>query len=121
MGYTKFGEILRVLRIKNHEVMGDLAELLGVTTSFLSAVETGKKNVPENWLDIIAKHYNLSPVEKKELSDAIEISKTQMKVNLTRTENYKREMAIQFQRSFDEIDEETAQKIIALLNGKDGD
>ena len=44
-----------------------------------------------------------------------------MKLNLIGSSNYKREMALQFQRSFNEIDEETAKKIIELLNSKGGD
>ena len=118
MNYTKFGEILRVLRIKNHEVMGDTSKLLNVSAAFLSSVETGKKNVPEGWYDILVKHYNLGDKEKDELSQAIELSKTQMKINLSQADNYKREMALQFQRSFNEIDERTAEKIISLLNKK---
>jgi predicted nucleotidyltransferase component of viral defense system len=43
VSYTKFGEFMRILRVKNHEVMGDIAKLLGVSTPFLSAVENGKK------------------------------------------------------------------------------
>lgn len=43
MAYTKFGEYMRILSVKNHEVMGDIAKLLGVTLPFLSAVENGKK------------------------------------------------------------------------------
>ena len=121
MGYTRFGELMRILRIKHHEVMGDAAKMLGVTTPFLSAVETGKKNVPENWLGLIVKHYDLNDEEQSELSDAIEASRIQMKLNLIGSSNYKREMALQFQRSFDEIDEETAKKIIELLNSKGGD
>ena len=119
MGYTKFGEYMRVLRIKSHEVMADIAEVLGVSTPFLSAVETGKKNVPESWCDTLVNHYKLNEDERKELEEAIEASKTQMRINLSNADNYKREMAIQFQRSFDEIDEKTAQRIIELLNDKE--
>ena len=118
MGYTKFGEYMRILRIKHHEVMGDLAKVLGVKTSFLSAVETGKKNIPENWFDLITKHYKLTDNEKEELLEAMEMSKTQVKLNLSNSENFKREMALQFQRSFNEIDEDTAKIIINLLNKK---
>lgn len=121
MGYTRFGEIMRILRIKHHEVMGDVAKVLDVKTSFLSAVETGKKNVPNNWFDILVKHYKLTAKEQAELSDAIEASKIQMKINLSGSSNYKREMALQFQRSFSEIDEETAKRIIELLNSTGGD
>lgn len=63
MTYTKFGEFMRVLRVQHHEVMGDVAKLLGVSTPFLSAVENGRKNVPNEWFDIIAEHYALSDDE----------------------------------------------------------
>lgn len=43
MSYTSFGEFMRVLRVKNHEVMVDVAKILEVKVPFLSAVENGKK------------------------------------------------------------------------------
>ena len=115
MAYTKFGEFMRVLRVKNHEVMGDVAMLLGVSVSFLSSVENGNKNVPEDWYDKIAEHYNLSDSEREDMVEAAENSKTQIKISLTRSENYQREAALQFARSFDGIDEDTAVKILELL------
>lgn len=115
MAYTKFAEFLRVLRVKNHENMGDTAKLLGVKVAFVSAVETGKKNVPEDWVDKLVKHYNLNAQEKAELMQAIEDSKTTSKINLVSAPSFKRKVALQFQRSFDEIDEETARKILELL------
>ena len=115
MVYTKFAEFLRVLRGKNHENMGDTAKLLGVKVAFVSAVETGKKNVPEDWVDKLVEHYNLNAQEKAELIQAIEDSKTTSKINLVSAPSFKRQVALQFQRSFDEIDEETARKILELL------
>lgn len=118
MEYTKFAEYLRVLRVKNHENMGDTAKLLGVNVAFVSAVETGKKNVPKDWVDKIVEHYNLNAQEKAELVQAIEDSKTTSKINLVSVPNFKRQVALQFQRSFDEMDEETVRKIFELLGGK---
>lgn len=115
MSYTKFGEIMRVLRIQHHEVMGDVAKLLGVSTPFLSAVENGKKNVPLEWFDILAEHYSLSSEEIDNMKKAAENSKTQVKISLSNSETYQRETALQFARSFDGIDEETAGKILELL------
>lgn len=51
MAYTSFGEFVRILRIKRHEVMGDMAKVLNVKVPFLSAVENGKKNVPSEWAE----------------------------------------------------------------------
>ena len=50
MAYTSFGEYVRILRIKHHQVMGDMAKILGTTTPYLSAVENGRKNVPQEWI-----------------------------------------------------------------------
>jgi len=118
MAYTAFGEFVRILRIKHHEVMGDMAQVLGTSTAFLSAVETGKKNVPEGWSEKIAEHYGLSSAERAELDQAIEKSRTQAKIILKDASSTKREMALQVARSFEGMDDETAAKIIALLEGE---
>lgn len=115
MAYTKFGEFMRILRVRHHEIMGDIAKLLGVSTPFLSAVENGKKNVPAEWISIITDHYALADTEQAELKEAIENSKTQIKLNLSGSSAYQRDAALQFARSFGEIDETTAKKILELL------
>lgn len=119
MSYTKFGEYIRVLRIKHHEVMGDLAKVLGVSSSFLSSVETGRKNVPSAWKNIIAAHYELNPEELHDLENAINLSATQIKVNLVEAKPSQREAALQFARSFNNMDQATAEKIIQILEGGD--
>lgn len=43
MAITKFGEYMRILRIKNNLLMKDTADKLNVKTPFLSAVENGKR------------------------------------------------------------------------------
>ncbi|MBQ5988365.1 MAG: helix-turn-helix transcriptional regulator [Oscillospiraceae bacterium] len=121
MSYTKYGEFMRILRIKHHEVMGDLANVLGVSLPFLSAVENGKKNVSDEWINKIKQHYKLNDEEVTELSEAIEHSKTQMKLDLKSAAEFKRTAALQFARSFENMDEETAKKIMELLENSGGD
>lgn len=121
MGYTKFGEFMRIQRVKNHEVMGDTAKLLGVKLPFISTVESGKRNVPEEWIPTLVEHYNLNTEEEVELRDAVEHSKTQMKINLVSANNTQRRLAVQFQRSFEKLDENTASAILNLLNNAEDD
>ncbi len=120
MAYTKFGEFMRVLRVKNHEVMGDIAVLLEVSLPFLSAVENGKKNVPNEWIKKIVEHYSLKGEEVSELLEVIEQSKTQIKLDLKAASSYQRTAALQFSRSFEGMDDDTAKKIMELLENNGG-
>ena len=118
MSYTSFDEFVRILRIKHHERMSDMAKVLDVKTPFLSAVETGKKNVPTDWIDKLVEHYSLSEFEKRKLENAIEESRTQYKIMAQNASVNQRRVAMQFARSFDDIDDETALKIMKLLKKK---
>lgn len=101
--------------------MGDMAKVLDVKVPFLSAVENGKKNVPPEWSDKLIKHYNLSPDEQYALMQAIDESRTQYKIPTENAGIQQRRAALQFARSFDEMDDETALKILELLSQKEKD
>ena len=92
-----------------------MADVLGVTKGFLSKVESGKKAIPGDWIDILCDHYHLKPYPRQILEDAAALSKTRIQIILRQVPNYKRILAIKFEKYFDQIDEETADKIIALI------
>ena len=119
MGYTPFGEFVRILRIKHNQVMGDMARILNTSTPFLSAVENGKKSIPAEWIQRIIEHYQLSPEDQSKLRESVEESKLQYKIIPGKAGINKRKVAMQFARSFDEMDDETALKILDLLNNKE--
>ncbi len=122
MNYTPFGEFFRMLRIKHREILNDASALLHVSSAYVSSVECGKRPVPEEWIKIIADHYKLNEKEQKELADAVERSKTSIKINLSTATYPQRAAAIQFQRSFDDMDDDTANEIIKIIerNRKSG-
>lgn len=62
---TDFGRILRKIRIDCDEILKDMTEKLNVSAAYLSAVEMGKRNIPEHWVNKIAEFYNLSKDEKR--------------------------------------------------------
>ncbi len=114
-GYTQFGEFVRMLRIQTNQVMGDMAKLLGVSVPFLSAVETGKKNIPAEWESLLESIYNLDQDSTDKLKKAIEASKCQIKVKLSGVDDVKRQVALKFARSFDDMDSYTAERIMKIL------
>lgn len=114
--YTRFGEELRVLRTRRHQNQQDMADVLGVTKNFLSMVEKGKKPIPEKWIDILTDYYHLKPYPRQLLIDAAEASKIRIKIDLKGVQLYKRDLAVTFEKCFDQIDEDAAQSIMKILN-----
>ena len=64
---TPFGKALRNLRMDRGTLLKDMAQQLEVTSSYLSAVESGKRNIPENWPQVIGALYDLNDQEIKNL------------------------------------------------------
>ena len=116
--YTQFGKFLRILRLDNGDLLKDMADKLEVSSAFLSAVETGKKNIPENWYDKIRLLYLLSDQRCAELKHSIKVSKTSEKLKLTNNSPQNVQVALQFARRFNErtISDKTMKEILKLLN-----
>ena len=79
-------------------------------------VEKGKKPIPEKWIDILTEHYHLKPYPRQLLIDAAEVSKIRIKIDLKDVPLYKRDLAVAFERHFDQIDEDAAESIMKILN-----
>lgn len=118
---TDFGRYLRKMRIDCGEIIKDMAEKLNVTASFLSAVETGKKNIPDHWINTLANLYCLNENAKQELLTAAENSVRSVKLDLELYGGERRETAILFAREFESIYDETISQIRNLLkkNGRE--
>jgi len=63
---TQLGKELKKLRIDLGITLADMATQLGKSSSFLSAVETGRKRIPDDFLDLLSKHYEPIRAKKDE-------------------------------------------------------
>ncbi|TYQ14838.1 UNVERIFIED_CONTAM: hypothetical protein Cloal_1221 [Acetivibrio alkalicellulosi] len=113
---TEFGKILRKIRIDNCELLKDMADKLSVTPSYLSAVETGKRNVPEDWPDQLFKLYSLDIKDKDLLEEAAYNSKLQLKLNLDKLNNKDKNLALSFAREFQELTTIDKDRILEILS-----
>ena len=102
---TTFGKFCRTLRIERDEFLKDMAKKLGVSPAYLSAVEVGKRNIPEGWTDALQKHYHLNETESEKLKIAVDMSAKQLKMNLANLSDHKKEVAVVFARRLDELSE----------------
>jgi transcriptional regulator with XRE-family HTH domain len=67
---TPFGVALRKLRVEHELRLFDLAEKLRKSTAMLSAIETGRKQIPDGFIAALVRSLNLTSAEHKELRAA---------------------------------------------------
>lgn len=68
---TDFGKFCRKLRIDHEERLKDMADKLGVTSSYLSAIEKGSRRIPSDWAEQLAIHYKLTSQQLAVLTDIL--------------------------------------------------
>lgn len=115
---TQFGKVLRNIRMDKGELLKEMAQKLGVTSSYLSAVEVGKRAIPESWVGKIVAIYNLSEAEKLDLQSAAFMSAKQIKINLQDASTNSRNLAYAFAREFKDLSDGDYQAIMAILQKK---
>lgn len=115
---TLFGKFCRVLRIKHSEVLRDMAEKLGVSSSYLSAVETGKREIPSKWRNELIRLYKLTKEESEELIDAINQTRGEVSFDLTRFSDDDRARLIAFARKWDDFGKENKIPLNELFTTK---
>ena len=116
---TSVGKFLRRLRIDKGEILRTMAQTLGVSSAFLSAVENGKKKLPDAWLPKLQASYNLSSEQMEELKQAIIESRDTVELDMRNTSEDNRRLAVSFARRFDSLDEETSKKLFSILNNQE--
>ncbi len=112
---TSLGKFLRKIRIDRGEVLKDMADKLGVTASFLSAVENGKKRMPSSWNSLICSLYGLDYDQMDEFTRAVADSENKIELDFTNTTPAQRELAVSFARKFNDFDERQLKSFIELL------
>lgn len=77
-----FGKALRKLRIDRGWLLKDMAQGIGVATSFLSGVETGRKAIPAGLADKIGNWAQLAADEINALRQAALTSQREFKITV---------------------------------------
>lgn len=112
---TKYGKFLRKLRIDNGELLKDMAQKLGVTAAYLSAVENGKREVPLKWLQVLKVRYALDDEQLSEMEDAAYESKKEISLDLSKKEAVDRNLALSFAREFNDLTTKEKTDIMNIL------
>ncbi|WP_332238862.1 helix-turn-helix domain-containing protein [Sporolactobacillus sp. KGMB 08714] len=112
---TPFGKFCRKLRIDRGELLKDMATKLNVTSAYLSAVENGKRKIPNEWVAKLINKYSLKEKERSDLQFTFEASQTNVNIDLSRSSNSKKNIALAFARKLNGMDDSELQRISKIL------
>lgn len=113
---TKFGKELRKIRLDRDELLKDMAQKLGVTVAYLSAVENGKRKIPESWLSILSKKYQMSDGEVEKLQRLAYEERTQISIDVENAGYKEKDLVFSFARRFGDLSVEDRDEIQKILN-----
>ena len=115
---TKFGIALRKHRIERGETLYEMATDVGVSPSYLSGVETGRKRASEELVDKLVEHLSLDMVDSVQLRrDAAETG-PELRISLKNRDNEARAVAAMFARRFATADVSDLKKLLEELEEK---
>lgn len=120
--YTELGKWLKIFKFSNGIRLYDMAEKMGVSSAFLSAIETGKKMAPTYFFDKMVELYHLSKEQQDELMAAIVSTREQLtsgKPAIQFTINNPRQgidnLAFSFARNANYLNEDQRQQLLKIL------
>jgi HTH-type transcriptional regulator, competence development regulator len=113
---TPLGRQIRQLRIDKGVRLKDMAEEFGVKSSFLSAVENGRKSLPKEWLDKLHDYFQGFGVSLSKWKELAELSKPKMSIDLKKADGFDRETCLAFGRYYLDLPAARKRKIRKLLS-----
>lgn len=118
MKISSFGRFMRNYRMDHGILLGTMAKTLGVSSSYLSAIEYGNKKIPDDLYKKIVDNYQFSENECVELDCCINMTNEMVGINLKNTTENQGETAILFARRLKNLDNDTLNTIRAILEEK---
>jgi transcriptional regulator with XRE-family HTH domain len=120
MVLTPFGKALRKLRIDKELTLHELALKMKLSAAFISAVETGRKPIPDGFTLAAQRAMKLTSSECKELRRAAD--QTRKEVRIDKLTSEQREVVAAFARGISDIDPDLLEKIKkAILSSIEGE
>jgi len=112
-GLTALGKSLRTLRIDREVTMKEMANVMGVSVAFLSAIETGSKPMPSDKLERIIGKYDIKNQEATTLRSLAAKSKHTVRIKPAAES---RELVSAFARRLGRLNDADRKAIMIILN-----
>lgn len=113
---TKLGKSLRILRIGRDENLYDMASKLKISSSYLSSIENGLRNMPSDLLLKIKDAYALNEAQYRKLKREADEQQKSVHINLMNLTEEQKYMALTLSRSLDKLGKEKCNDILKILS-----
>ncbi len=115
---TEYGKTVRKLRIDKLMSLKELAEKLGVTPSYISAVEMGRKKLTDELVESVSDAMELSRSERELVWVAAVESRDHVTIDVRNADSSAREAVAVLARNFGELSPEALKSIRQLADVK---
>lgn len=117
---SKFGTVMRKFRSRTGESLRTMSSKLDISPAFLSAMEVGRRLVPQEYALRIKEVYNLNEQDYAELQDAVMETNQRVDIELAKMNEAQKEVSMVFARKIENADPELIEKLRkALLDDQD--
>ncbi len=113
---TEFGDKVQKLRQLAGMTLFDVAQKMGLSTAFLSAVENGRKRVPEDFVDRLSKVLPDAKAQVGELEALANQAREQVVLPLPKASRQDADLATALARKFNTLSESQKKRIRAILD-----
>lgn len=116
---SEYGEFLKHLRINKHEMLKNMAGKLGLNSSYLSAIESGNRDIPPDLTDKICTEYGLDEGQRKELKEAeLNTDRKLVQIDMKKINENRlaKEVVLNFAGKAESLTDEQLLEIKAILN-----
>lgn len=116
---SEYGEFLKHLRINKHEMLKNMAGKLGLNSSYLSAIESGNRDIPPDLTDKICTEYGLDEGQRKELKEAeLNTDRKLVQIDMKKINENRlaKEVVLNFAGKAENLTDEQLLEIKAILN-----
>ena len=112
---TVFGKELRKLRIDKDETIHAMAKKLGISISYLSAIEAGSRNIPNGMVETIIKKYRLNKERSEVMRQAEAESSKEIGIDLSSVTIEQRKLIFALSRKLNDISDQDCLEILNKL------
>jgi HTH-type transcriptional regulator, competence development regulator len=117
---TKLGKELRKLRLERGITLFEMAETIGLSSSLLSSVETGKKPATKSLVAKLAEQYPEVQANRAVFDELGDETQKEVRFRLENEAPGAKELALVFARNFNSLASEDVQRLLEVFAPKKG-